>query len=67
MLSIELYAESMVGITSSVTFDHIRLNIEQYSPLTLTAVGSVGQASHVTTAVVTRASGPAKIVTWSEP
>jgi HpiC1 cyclase len=66
---IELYAEAFLGLYATVSFDNVHLEVEVFSPVTLTSVGRCGGASHVVEAVVapTELAAPASIVTWSEP
>jgi HpiC1 cyclase len=69
-ITIELHAQALAGVVSAVAFDNVRLEIEDPSPLVLTSVGRLDDASHVVQATVQSDTGAAtgyRIVEWDEP
>jgi len=70
VISIELKASSILGLASAVTFDRVELDIEDRSPLVLTAVAHLNNASHVIQAEVVPDEGAAgewRVAAWEEP
>jgi hypothetical protein len=67
---IELAAQALAGAVSAVAFDHVRLEIEDTSPLMLTATATNDDASHVIEATVSRDADGGNayaIDSWEEP
>lgn len=65
---IELHAESLVGVISTVTFDNLRFEKEQYSDVDIHVTGRHGDASHVIEVTASQRA-PLKnvaVVTWDE-
>jgi hypothetical protein len=66
-ISLELYTQ-VTGLAATVWFDNVRLTARRGDPLTLTATGRCGNASHIVSAQVRTAfDGTAVIEKWSEP
>jgi len=66
-ISIELSSKAS-GLAASIWFDNVRFVAYQNDPVTLTATGTCGAASHVVQAQVMLASdGAATFIDWKEP
>lgn len=66
-ISIEMEAGA-TGLAASVWFDNVRFVGRRNSPVTITATGKCGSASHIVTAQVVKTfDGSAKILDWREP